>query len=289
MKALAYLLLIALPALNAQQNPDAAAGRGVNFYSIEKEAALGAQVAADFRRQNQILDDAQLNGYLARLGERLLKQIPETGFTFHFAAFVDDEKSGLHEARVLPGGYIFVPESLILASGEEAEFAGMIAHAVAHAAARHATRQASRGTVANFSSIPLIFLGGWAGHSTNQDAGMAIPLGFLQFQRASELEADHDALPMMARAGWDPEALVRYIEREQPEPDPRKPGTKARIFSSLPAREERLAALRKALEDLHPQGNSPSPEFAAVQADVRRLNAGRTPPEVPPTLRRPEK
>ena len=33
--------------------------------------------------QNQVLDDAQVDGYLRSVGDRLLKQIPETGFTFH--------------------------------------------------------------------------------------------------------------------------------------------------------------------------------------------------------------
>jgi predicted Zn-dependent protease len=84
MRSLTYLLLLAPPALNAQ-NPDRTAGRGVNFYSIEQEVALGAQMASDFNRRSEILDNAPVNRYLISVGERLLKQIPETGFTFHFA------------------------------------------------------------------------------------------------------------------------------------------------------------------------------------------------------------
>ena len=147
MKRRAYVALLALPILNAQQAPDVTAGRGV--------AALGAQLASEFQRLNRILDDARVNGYLESVGGRLVKQIPETGFAFHFAAYADNEESGIHEPRVLPGGYIYVPESLILASRDEAEFAGMLAHAVAHAADRDATRQASRAELAQDSTIPL--------------------------------------------------------------------------------------------------------------------------------------
>jgi predicted Zn-dependent protease len=288
MKSLAYLILLALPALNAQQNSDRAVGRGVNFYSIEKEAALGTQVASDFQRQNQALDDAQVNGYLRSVGDRLLKQIPETGFTFHFAAFVDGEKSGLHEARVLPGGYIYVPETLILTVRNEAEFAGMLAHAIAHAASRDATRQASRANLVKLGTIPSIANGGWAGYTARQAAETAMPLALLGFERASELEADYRAVPMMAGAGWDPEALARYIEREQPVADPRMPGSGSQVFSSLPPRDERVAALRKAIGDLPPRAYSPSPEFTAIQAEARRLNADRT-RTVPPTPDPPQK
>jgi predicted Zn-dependent protease len=288
MKSLLYLVLLALPALSAQETSGRAVGPGVNFYSIEKEAALGAQMAGDFQRQNQVLDDPQVNGYVRSVGERLVRQIPETGFTFHFAVFVDGEASGLHEARVLPGGYIYVPESLILTARDEAEFAGMLAHAVAHAANRDATRLASRRNAANLATIPLTVSGGWTFESARQNAEI-IPIALLSVQRAFELEADARAVPVMAGAGWDPGALARYIEREQPAADPRKPGTTSRVFSTLPPRDERLAALKKAIDNLPPRDYAPSPEFAPIQAEVRGLKAARAPETAPPALNPPRK
>jgi predicted Zn-dependent protease len=229
-----------------------------------------------------------VSGYLRSIADRLLKQIPETGFAFHFAVFVDGVKTGPYEACVLPGGYIYVPESLILTARDEAEFAGMLGHAIAHAANRHVTRQASRANSANLAAVPIIAGGGWAGYKARQAAATAIPIALLQFMRGYELEADYRAVPMMADAGWDPEALARYIEREQV-PDPRRPGTESRVFSPLPPREERVAAIRKAIGNLPPRGYSPSPGFAVVQTEVRRLNAVRTPKTVPPTLNPPQK
>jgi predicted Zn-dependent protease len=292
MKSLTYLMLLALPALNAQQSPDSTASRGVNFYSIEQESALGAQMASEFQRQSQMLDNAQVNGYLTSVGDRLLKQIPETGFTFHFAAFVDKDTSGLHEARVLPGGYIYVPESLILSARDEAEFAGMLAHAVAHAASRHAARQASRGNAAALATIPLVAGGGWAEYDAQRNAReaiSAISTSLIRSQREFELEADYRAVPMMAGAGWDPGALARYIEREQSVPDPRKPGTAPRVFAPLPPRDDRVAAIRQTAGNLPPRDYSTSPEFAAVQAEVRRLNAERPPSSAAPTEGSPQK
>jgi predicted Zn-dependent protease len=71
----------------------------------------------------------------------------------------------------------------------------------------------------------------------------------------------------MAGAGWDPEGLVRYIGREQPSAD-----TAAAVFSALPPREERISALRKEIGNSPPRAYSTSAEFAAVQAEVRRLS-----------------
>jgi len=85
-------------------------------------------------------------------------------------------------------------------------------------------------------------------------------MGFLQFQRGYEREADYRAVPMMAGAGWDPEALVRYIEREQPSAYTEM----AAVFSQFhrsksesPAFEKRLAICRR--ETIrHPPSSPPS-------------------------------
>ena len=43
-----------------------------------------------------------------------------------------------------------------------------MAHEIAHVAARHGTRQATEGTIANYRTIPLIFMGGWAGYGSSK-------------------------------------------------------------------------------------------------------------------------
>jgi len=79
---------------------------------------------------------------------------------------------------------------------------------MAHCAERHGTRQATRGEIANLSNSPLIFVGGGG-----EPMG---PVGFLSLQRRFEIEADALAVKMTASAGYDPEALVRFIARVQP-------------------------------------------------------------------------
>jgi len=64
-----------------------------------------------------------------------------------------------------------------------------MSHEIAHVAARHGTRQASRGDMINYGTIPLIF-SAVDGFAIRQGVGLAIPMGYLKFNRGFETEAD---------------------------------------------------------------------------------------------------
>ncbi|HWF10806.1 MAG TPA: M48 family metalloprotease [Bryobacteraceae bacterium] len=223
------LLLFGI-SLNAQI--DRVADDRTNFYSLQKEAALGSQMASELRRRTTSIEDSGIREYVDRLGQRLAMEMPDAKFSFQFTVIADDPCPTTHEPASLPGGYVFVPAPLLVAAHSEAEFAGMMAHAMEHIAVRQATRLATLGRVASTGNIPLIFIGSWAGACSEHGA---VPAGFLATQRTNELEADGLAVQAMARAGFDPKALVDYIERVQPPQTERS--------SALPSRDERVAAM----------------------------------------------
>src|SRR5664279_3265498 len=135
-------------------------GKGVNFYSIEKEIALGKQLAQEVERQAKIVEDPIIAEYVNRVGQNLVRNSDaKVPFTIKV---VDSEEVN---AFALPGGFFFVNSGLLLKADNEAELAGVMAHEIAHVAARHGTRQATRGQLLNYATIPLIFLGGWAGYA----------------------------------------------------------------------------------------------------------------------------
>jgi beta-barrel assembly-enhancing protease len=156
-------------------------GKGVNFYSIEKEIALGKQLAQEIEREAKLVDDPLPAEFVNRLAQNLARnsdiKVPVT------AKVIDSDQVN---AFALPGGFLFVNTGLILKAETEAELASAVSHEIAHVAARHGTRQASRGQIVNIATIPLIFLGGWAGYGIRQGAGLAIPLTFLKFSRGFE-------------------------------------------------------------------------------------------------------
>lgn len=203
-----------------------------------KEAAIGAQMAKEVRRGTTPLESPEVQSYVERIGKKLASQFTSEGRTYTFAVVTDSLSGRTHEPIALPGGYVFVSTSLLSAAQDEAGFAGMLAHGMAHIVI---STQSSVGR-----DVPLVFMGGWRGLG-DQDIGLQGP--FLKLQRTRELDADREAVRVMSAAGYDPHALVRYIEALQPADN---------AFSSLPPPSERIAALEETIGKLPAQTYSSS-------------------------------
>src|SRR5271157_4773669 len=111
-------------------------GSGINFYSLEKEIALGKNLAQEVERQAKIVDDPVVAEYVNRVGQNIVRNSDaKVPFTIKV---LDTEDIN---AFALPGGFFFVNSGLILRADTEAELAGVMAHEIAHVAERHGTCQ----------------------------------------------------------------------------------------------------------------------------------------------------
>ncbi len=263
-------VLLAVPASFAKdkkQDPDAIGDRdvakGVNFYSIEKEIALGKQMAQEVEHQAKIVNDPVISEYVNRIGQNLVRN-SDAKVPFTIKVIDSDEVN----AFALPGGFLFVNTGLIRKADNEAQLAGVLAHEIAHVAARHGTRQATRGQLVNFASLPLIFMGGWAGYGVSQAANLAIPLTFLKFSRGFEEEADFLGLQYMYKAGYDPTAVVDFFEKLQSE-DKKKPGSISKVFSTHPMTKDRV---RRAQEEIQ-KNLKPRQEYAVTSSEFNDVKA----------------
>jgi predicted Zn-dependent protease len=231
-----------------------------------------------------VLESPAAQDYLDHLGQRIAAQLPEPKWTFSFTLMAGDEGGSTREPTALPAGYVFVPAGLVLAARDEAEFAGMVAHAMAHITARDWTRQATRGELTQISMVAAQAAEQNGANRMNADSlrrssDMQMPLMVIAMARNSHLAADALGAKAIAQAGLNPEALVRYLDREQRD----QTGTMAASFADLPDRDARLSALRTLIAGL-PAANyaSPGREYAAFQAEVRRLAANPPAPALKP-------
>lgn len=220
---------------------------GPNFYSIEKELALGRQLALEVERQAKLYEDPIVVDYLDRIVQNLARH---SDVTFPVSIKIID--SDQPNAFTLPGGHMFIDTGLIRLTESEAELAATLAHELGHVAARHATRQATQSTIANIATIPLAILGGPVGMLARNAAAVAMPMSFLKFSRVFETEADELGLQYMYQSGYDPAASVDIFERLEAM-EKKKPGTIAQLFNTHPMTSDRIQKAQKNIQNTLPQ------------------------------------
>src|SRR5580693_5533011 len=267
--ALLSFSLLAVPTFadDKSKNPDAIGdrdvGKGINFYSLEKEIALGKQLAQDVERQAKIIDDPTIAEYVNRVGQNLVRNSDaKVPFTIKV---IDTEDVN---AFALPGGFFFVNSGLILKADTEAELAGVMAHEIAHVAARHGTRQATRGEIAQLATIPLIFMGGWTGYGIRQAASLVLPMSYLTFSREFESEADMLGLQYMYKTGYDPGAFVDFFEKIE-SLEKKKPCTMAKVFSTHPPTDARIVKAQQNIQQLLKE----RPEYVVTTSEFNDVKA----------------
>jgi predicted Zn-dependent protease len=239
----------------------------LNTISLEKEIAMGRQLAAEYERQVKLAFDADVNEYVNRVGQNIVRN-SDAALPVTFKIVESPDVNGM----AFPGGYTYINTGTILAAENEAELAWVLAQQVAHVAARHGTETASKAELVNFANMPLIFTGGVGGFALRQAAGSLIPMQFLQMARIQVMEADYLGLQYLFKAGYDPAAATTFLTKiqllEQANPSPT-----SRLFSAQPPAADRIAAVQKNIGLILParsQNALTTPEFDRIKELLRR-------------------
>ncbi len=258
-----------------------------NWYSTESEIKMGKSYAMEIEKSTKFITDPTVTEYINRVGQNIVKN-SDCKVPFTIKVIDSDEIN----AMALPGGFFYVNSGLILAADEEAELAGVMAHETAHVCAHHAAREMTRANYAQIGSIPLIFIGGWAGYGIYEAANLAIPMTFLEFSREFEAQADYLGLQYMYRAGYDPQAFVTFFEKIQ-DLEKHKAGLVARAFSNHPQTPDRIAHSQEEIAKILPPRDEymvTTSEFDDVKARLARIENKRKLTDgkngIKPTLRR---
>jgi predicted Zn-dependent protease len=245
-------------------------GKGVNFYSLEHEIALGKSLAQQVERSSKLIDDPVVTEYVNRVGQNLVRN-SDAQVPFTIKVIDSDEVN----AFALPGGFFYVNSGLILRAQEESELAGVMAHEISHVTARHGTKQATKADLIQIGAMAaMIFVPyGWAGYGIYEGMQLAIPLTFLKFSRDAEREADFLGIEYMYKAGYDPNSYVTFFERIQAD-EKRRPGTVSKVFATHPPTPERIAEAQKEIARILPEKDEyivTTSEFDSVKARLRNV------------------
>ncbi|MGC0775094.1 MAG: M48 family metallopeptidase [Candidatus Acidiferrum sp.] len=245
-------------------------GKGINFYSLEREIALGKSLAQEVERSSKMIDDPVVTEYVNRVGQNLVRN-SDAKVPFTIKVIDSDEVN----AFALPGGFFYVNSGLILRAQEESELAGVMAHEISHVVLRHGTKNATKGEIMQLATIPLMLLGpgGWAGYGIYEAAQLAIPVTYLKFSRDAERQADYFGLQYMYHAGYDPNSYVTFFERIQAD-EKRRPGTIPKVFSTHPPTPDRIEAAQKEIATIlpaRPEYIVTTSEFDSVKARLRNI------------------
>jgi predicted Zn-dependent protease len=215
-----------------------------NWYSRGQDIRLGERLATQIEDEVTLLRHPALTRLLDGIGQRLLADPPYPefrNFPYRFKAVDSSEIN----AFALPGGPIYVNSGLIETAGSEAQLAGVIAHEMTHVAARHATEMLTTVNATNLLLIIALSVIPVAVPPLGlEGARLAQLLGFLQYSRSKESEADGVGAELMWRAGYDPREMANIFRRFEEE-HRAEPTVVERLFSSHPITENRIEAIEE--------------------------------------------
>lgn len=197
--------------------------------SLEDEYQAGLGWFRQMDKSGAVLEDPEVSDYIQHLGHSLSSHAEEGQHQFYYFVVKDP----VINAFAMPGGFVAIDSGLVLATRNENELAGVLAHETAHVTQRHLVRglidQSHAGLVSTAAMLAAILLGATAGRGSPdamEGAVMAAQGAAIQHQinytRSNEFEADRIGIGTMASAGYDPLGMASffgYMSHGMPSPD----------------------------------------------------------------------
>lgn len=216
--------------------------------SVDQEMALGLDAAKEILREEPESHDPLYVRPTREVGGRIAAVANEPRFQWEFHVI---DKPDTVNAFCLPGGKVFVYTGLFSMARNPPELAAVIAHEAAHAIARHGAERMSTSLLAELTQsaaqVAIANQEPLAQEIFNVAFGVGATYGvILPFSRQQEYEADHIGLILMAKAGYHPEAALRFWERMARKDSKDKA---PEYLSTHPSDENRVAAIRQLLPE----------------------------------------
>src|SRR5216117_474890 len=115
-----------------------------NKFTPEQDVEIGEKAAAEVRRSYPLIQNAEIQRYMAHLGESLVEAAPpELNNRLYHYSFTPVNVKEIN-AFALPGGPMFINRGMIDSAHSEGEVVGVMAHELSHVLLRHGTANATK-------------------------------------------------------------------------------------------------------------------------------------------------
>ncbi|MBS9777485.1 MAG: M48 family metalloprotease [Gammaproteobacteria bacterium] len=271
-KRLSFVIGLTLPYAYAQNIPNIGRASDV-LWSKSSELNIGKATYDRLYQQGNIHENQADSDYLNYLGHKIdVFADTRLGLNFYIT------NSNSINAFATPGGYVAINAGLVLASENEHELAGVLAHEIAHISQDHIARSilaAKDRQIANTAAMIAGILLSSAGDSSNAGPGLitAVVAGETQSQindiRRHEVEADQTGREYMTKAGFDEQGMISFFGKLQ---SPAHAELIPAYLLTHPLPQERQSAL----DNPHKRGGSKylrsSDEYFLFRARLRAQN-----------------
>lgn len=185
--------------------------------SRDREQQIGRSIYKTLLDAGQVVTDPEMQEYIQDIGQKLAVHATDNGQRFRFFVVNDPAIN----AFALPGGYIGVHSGLLLATANESELAGVLAHEISHVTQRHISRAVfanQRASILTMAAmLGAILLGAVAGSGDAVQGAVVAAQGAMaqqqiNFTRDNEYEADRIGVGLLAAAGFDPTGMPNFFE-----------------------------------------------------------------------------
>lgn len=231
-------------AQNYRKRANQLEAQGYTKSDVEAEVLFGRELAVKIVGAYPLLKDQDLTRYINLVGKAVAMYSNRPELEFRFGVLDTDDVN----AFSAPGGYIFITKGCLRLAKDEAELAGILAHEIAHVSERHIVKEINiRGSedspVSGFSAVisgPSAVVEKTVSALLDQAYAILFERGYKIQQ---EYEADRIGTQMLYMAGYDPEALQRFLQRVL------ESGYAYQMQKTHPNIQERIKVLQNFLEE----------------------------------------
>ncbi len=176
--------------------------------SQQEEIRISREFRQAARQRLKFVEDPEVELYVDGMARRILEAVGNIRYPYRFFVIQDDSMN----AFAVPGGSIFLHSGLIERVQTSDELASVVAHEIVHVNARHFARLSSASDATMLMGVLGVFLAPVLGPAAL--AGPAVAMSRqLEFSRQMEEQADNLGVSYLARAGYDPQAAVDFMNR----------------------------------------------------------------------------